>query len=478
MAPDRPTTIVEATSQQRFSDVEPESCMIQIGSCARPFFPGRVLNNRYRLLERLGKGGMGVVFMAEDTLLLRKVAVKIVRADRADDLSIRKRLLKESRIGAVIAHENVVRILDAGTLEDGIPYLVFELVDGSTLASILNEQGRLPLPRALHMIAQITAAVSAVHELKITHRDLKPNNIMVQLRSDGSDFIKVLDFGIAKEELSPDESEATLTQAGAGGGTPHYMAPEVARGETNGDKSVDVYAIGAICYELLSGQRAYPGEGRNAVIYNVIQGKPKRLGSLVKHLPNELETLVLDALSPKISRRPSIEDFRARLGAIQRKNSRSMCAGLDLDAQEPSKRRQGSATVVRWLGTIGACLMLYALGYGSARLGNGKSVKHIFETQKSVEATLIAPQVESAAISLVPTPPRNSALVTLHPLAMKTESQREFLKGEEMPSRAPFRGKNHVDKKSKTAPVRTDHVDPHNSPTSPELSGFETENPY
>ena len=452
-----------------------------------PLFPGCVLDGRYRLIKRIGKGGMGVVFSAEHIALRKKVAVKLVRADHAACDAYRDRLLREARVGAALSHPSIVQVLDVGTGDQGCPYLVLELVQGPTLAEVLRENGAFTRERAAHVIACIAQALKVAHRLGIVHRDLKPHNIMVQAGAEESDQIKILDFGIAKEATSSDESEATLTQAGAAGGTPHYMAPEVARGETRGDKSVDIYALGAIFYELLSGRRLHSGECRNAIIYNVTQGKPPRLSTLIRDLPAELESLVHDALAPDANKRPTIEDFISRLDRVRDKLPTH--GTTRPPAHEHTSAAPSRAGGRQHASRAAAALVLLGIGYGLA----------VF---KDVPATAEnnSPRPDSALNTSelklgTAKPSYDSGLKTLHSSQppsqvdpRQTEAGTSPTKLAAQSSPQPTRQSQPKKKYpelaalvSSPAPGKHPTLEETSAPSNgsgPELAGFVTENPY
>ena len=217
--------------------------------------PNDLVDSRYRLVKRLGAGGMGEVWEVEHVSLRRPMALKLLRAAELATKTQRGRFLREAQVVSRVRHPGVVEITDFGELPNGAPFIAMELLGGRTLHQVCGEDGAMPWPRALELARQIADALAEVHRHGVVHRDLKPDNIFV---SPGPpEVVKVIDFGIARRnELDPDASKLTAT--GSVFGTPGYMAPEQIRGEA-ADARADVYALGCITHELLTGRRLFEG---------------------------------------------------------------------------------------------------------------------------------------------------------------------------------------------------------------------------
>ncbi|MBN1655483.1 MAG: serine/threonine protein kinase [Deltaproteobacteria bacterium] len=222
-------------------------------------FVGRVLDDRYRVIEMLGEGGMGAVFVAEHLKLHKKVALKVIRAELAGNGEVAVRFAREAMATAQFEHPHVASAIDYGTLPEGGAYFVMQLVSGKSLARVLKEQKRLPWVRACEIAAQVADALSAAQEAGIVHRDLKPENILIEDRSDGSQLVRILDFGIAHvpktDAPAPEGAMVSreLTKLGSVMGTPGYMAPEQAVGEPT-DHRTDLYALGVVLWESIAGR--------------------------------------------------------------------------------------------------------------------------------------------------------------------------------------------------------------------------------
>jgi len=265
----------------------------------------RVIENKYRIDQLLGRGGMGAVYRARDMRLDRPVAVKVVRPDLLDDNDARRRFRREAQIVARLQHPGIVSVFDFGTLAGGGAYLVMELVRGEDLRRVLHREGRLDPAHAVRILAAVCSAIEAAHHEGVLHRDLKPENILLP----GGDIeAKVLDFGVAKLVESrgaelPTEPQATLTVAGTIVGTPAYMAPEqLAAGAP--DARTDVFALGVIAYEMLCGDLPFSRGSLTDVIVAQAQG-PRRLLERNPRLPAALDRAIMRALDRTPEGRPA-----------------------------------------------------------------------------------------------------------------------------------------------------------------------------
>jgi serine/threonine-protein kinase len=212
---------------------------------------GLVLSDRYRILRKVGEGGMGAVYQAEHALIEKRIALKVLFPELTRRTDLVARFLQEAKAASRIGHENVIDISDFGQSPEGFVYIAMEYLDGRDLSQLIKSDGPQPWSRARPILMQIAKALRAAHEHGIIHRDMKPENVFLIQREGRPDFVKVLDFGIAKS-VNDDAGGPRLTQAGMIFGTPEYMSPEQAQGQTP-DHRVDVYALGCLMYHLLTG---------------------------------------------------------------------------------------------------------------------------------------------------------------------------------------------------------------------------------
>ncbi|MCY9783083.1 serine/threonine protein kinase [Nocardiopsis sp. EMB25] len=276
----------------------------------------RVLGGRYRLLTRLGQGGMGEVWRAVDDRLDRTVAVKLIRPGRVDTDEVVARFHREARLTARLAgHPNVVILHDFGDDSgDGAVYAVMELVAGRSLTAVLREGGPMPIARAAGLTAQAAAGLGAAHAAGIVHRDVKPGNLMVVEKGTSDGTVKVLDFGIAS--VTAAEASRRLTRSGQVIGTPLYMSPEQISG-ARVDHASDLYSLGAILYQLLAGRPPFQHSNPLTVLRMHVVDEPPPVVETRPEVPAELSELVASMLAKRPGTRPSsAEEVRERLGAF------------------------------------------------------------------------------------------------------------------------------------------------------------------
>jgi serine/threonine-protein kinase len=276
---------------------------------------GRVLDEKYRLDRRLGEGGMGTVYQATHLLIDRPVAVKVLHQRFVEDEAAQERFRREARAAGRLRHTNAVTVTDFGRTSEGCVYIVMELLEGRNLRELLAFESPLSSGRAVALMAQVAAAVEAAHESGVIHRDLKPANIFIVQPKNASPLVKVLDFGIAKLAAdSVDESEQNaLTLTGVMIGTPRYMSPEQCDGARL-TPAADVYSLGIILYEMLTGSTPFTGASPLAVALQHSSKPPRRPTELVADIPPELERVVLHALEKNpLNRPPDAGAFRREL---------------------------------------------------------------------------------------------------------------------------------------------------------------------
>ena len=269
---------------------------------------GSVLAGRYQVVRRIGEGGMGAVYEAKHTLIGKRVAVKVLLEKLVSKSDFVARLLQEARLASSIGHENIVDVTDFGTTDDGRSFVVMEFLDGESLAELTIREAPLPIERSLRIARQAASALGAAHAKGIFHRDVKPENIYLIRRAD-ADFVKVVDFGISKavKPNGPDEGAEAyrLTHTGLLLGTPLYMSPEQARGEEDLDHRVDIWALGVMLYECLTGEVPFRANNYLRIISQVLTHTPLPPSQLRPELgiPDAVEAVVMRAMEKDRARR-------------------------------------------------------------------------------------------------------------------------------------------------------------------------------
>jgi serine/threonine protein kinase len=278
---------------------------------ADPFI-GMTIDRRYRIEARIGEGGMGVVYRATHVVLKKPLAIKVMRGEQANDPEIVQRFVQEARASSAIGHPNIVNISDFGTTPDGAVYFAMEFLVGQTLGEAMAS-GVLARARAFSIFIQIASALEAAHAAGIVHRDLKPDNIFLTVEPEHADFVKVLDFGIAKVK----NAAAKITRTGMVFGTPHYMSPEQAAGQSVDHRS-DIYSLGVIMFQVFSGQLPFDAESYRGVMTKHLFEPPPLPSSVSAGLRGPIEEILLKVLQKKPEQRyQSMRELRDDLERAQ-----------------------------------------------------------------------------------------------------------------------------------------------------------------
>lgn len=288
----------------------------QMFSAFAEVLPGSVFNDKYEVHGKIGAGGFGVVFRGRDRNLERDVAIKIFRtpADGFDEETM-DRFRREGASACRVTHPGAVSIFDSGVSVGGVPYLVMELLEGLTLAHLVQGRTALPVPVVLELLTPVCGVLAVAHAAGVVHRDIKPENIFLH-RSRDAVLVKVLDFGIAK--LLTEPGRAPPTHTGALLGTPIYIAPERLRGAPY-DGRADIYSVGVIAYRLLAGRTPFKGEGEGpwSTFLEALHDRPAPLAGLAPAAPPELVALVMRLLAADPHERPSASELRDHLEALR-----------------------------------------------------------------------------------------------------------------------------------------------------------------
>jgi serine/threonine protein kinase len=275
----------------------------QVEDDAEPDLIGSEVDGRYRVIELIGEGGMGKVYLAEHVEIGKRVALKVLHPSYSRMPDLVERFRREARAASKIGHPNIVDVTDSGTTADGSVYFVMEYLEGVELGSVIERGGALDVARALRITGQICRALSAAHREGIIHRDLKPENIFLITRDGTADVVKVLDFGIAKTTEAEAARERRLTSPGMAMGTPEYMSPEQAAGRA-ADARCDVYALGAIMYEMVTGVPPYCGDNFMEILTKKATQDPPPPGLVRSELPSQVSDLVTAAMARNPDDRP------------------------------------------------------------------------------------------------------------------------------------------------------------------------------
>ncbi len=276
---------------------------------------GREVGGKYRILQLVGRGGMGSVYEAENLALGKRVALKFIDAESARNTDGLQRFEREARAAGTIESAHIVQVFDVGELDDGRPYIVMELLRGENLGARMQRLGRLSAAEVVHVAVQVLRGLHRAHEKGIIHRDLKPENIFL-VETDGDPmFAKIVDFGISKfMRRSKVLDRSTITQQGVVLGTPFYMAPEQARSVADLDERADLWSVGAILYECLAGRRPFTGETYEQVIIAICTTPAPDLLDLAPDVPPPLAQVVMRALAQQRDKRyASARDFLTAL---------------------------------------------------------------------------------------------------------------------------------------------------------------------
>ncbi|MCK5798282.1 MAG: serine/threonine protein kinase, partial [Deltaproteobacteria bacterium] len=297
---------------------------IDLSSEPEDLLLGKIVANRYKVLKKMGEGGMGTVYLAEHVTIEKRVALKVLLHEYARKADLKERFLREAKAAASIDHENIIDITDFGETPDKSVFFAMEYLDGQDLSHAIKNDGALPWARAKPILLQICRALGAAHSKNIIHRDMKPENIFLIDRDGRPDFVKVLDFGIAKVSGASD-GEHKLTRTGMIFGTPEYMSPEQAQGHIP-DQRVDIYAVGVIMYELLTGRVPFRADTFMGILTKHIfeQPMPPTEANPEAQIPVDAEAVTLMAMSKdRDDRFSSMSEMGAAIKAVSRRMTRS-----------------------------------------------------------------------------------------------------------------------------------------------------------
>jgi eukaryotic-like serine/threonine-protein kinase len=281
---------------------------------------GSVIEGKYRVDALIGRGGMGAVYRAENLRIGKAVAIKVLHRGLARGGDAERRFLREARVAGSIGHPNIVEVFDLGHLEDGKPFQVMELLEGQSLAERVRTEGALPEREVLEIAEQVLSALEAAHDRGVVHRDLKPENVFLVER-EGAIVAKLLDFGVSK---SATDHSLAITLTGVVVGTPYYLAPEQARGESNVDHRADIWAMGVVLYESSTGVLPFNAPSYVELIQKIVDGKPLPPSRFQPRISPRMEAVIMRALDgdPR-ARYATASEMRRELRAAREASARS-----------------------------------------------------------------------------------------------------------------------------------------------------------
>jgi eukaryotic-like serine/threonine-protein kinase len=274
---------------------------------------GQIIEGKYRIVRTIGAGGMGEVYEGENVRIRRRVAIKVLHADAAKNKDAVERFEREAQAAGQIGSDHILEVLDLGALDGGEHFIVMEFLDGETLGQRIERFGRMTPHQLFPLAIQALTGLTAAHQAGIIHRDLKPDNVFICREKAGTqDFVKIIDFGISKFQTVGGDMQ--MTRTGAVMGTPYYMSPEQARGSREVDLRSDLYAVGVILYEALSGNKPFTAETFNELLFKIVLSEPQPLKEIVPDVDPAFESIVYKAMARDVAHRfQSAGEFVAAL---------------------------------------------------------------------------------------------------------------------------------------------------------------------
>jgi serine/threonine-protein kinase len=412
-------TAVASRSQRMSAQSQPAlEAGEEVGEGALDGMVGTVLEQRYEIQRKIGQGGMGAVYEATHKLIGKRVAVKVLLDKYAQKDQIVARLEQEARLASSIGHSNIIDITDIGQTTDGRMFVVMEYLEGESLGALIGRVGRLEHGRAIAIARQVASALGAAHQKGIVHRDVKPENVFL-LSRDGSrsDFVKVVDFGISKSLRPEDGSDSPrLTQTGMVLGTPLYMSPEQARGDEELDHRIDIYALGVILYEMVTGEVPFRGSNYLNILSQVLADEPPPPREHDPNISPDLEAVILKALEKDRSHRyQSMQELAADLSLLEGDSLSTTGARITASRRRRKRAPHSPLKLVGWVAAVSVTIAAVVVTVG-AMMGSGGKDKaapiaaalpgpDAGPAKPPPDAGPVKPKVELAKVRIVSRPP-------------------------------------------------------------------------
>jgi len=396
--------------------------------------PGQVLDGKYRIIRLIGEGGMGAVFEGENVRISRRVAIKVLHGAALSNAETVQRFEREAQAAGRIGSEHILEILDLGVLPDGERYMVMEYLAGDSLSARIRKLGRMTPEQIVPLVRQALVGLGAAHTAGIVHRDLKPDNIFVlNERSGIRDYVKIIDFGISKFNVLG--GDMSMTRTGAVMGTPFYMSPEQAKGSGGVDARTDLYAMGVILYEAVTGEVPFTANTFNELMFKIVLSDPTPLAQVVPDINPAFAALVSKAMTREAAQRfGSAEEMiraldelglGARTGADATRpspgyetrpepraglasTSGASTQGSFATSQQglpPAKSNKSALGVV----AVAAVLVLGGGAFGLMKVMDGKKTDQGTGAQPAANAAVTAPTAPAAATAAPPAHPVEAA---------------------------------------------------------------------